>query len=574
MRFHEIKARMKKMTHDPDQPKIRLAFVANFTLPSIGDAMRVLCHEVGIEAEVYEVPYGMHLQETLDSASGLITFAPNIIFLAWEGSKFLEKLYSSPYLMTADERSAYRDGQMGVFNMVLSSLKEHTKANIVVNSYRTPSYSSRGILEAKEQEGMRALIRSCNAALEGLAQDDPRLWVLDLDAVAAEKGRFDDEKMFYHADMCWSFDAIIWMAERYMAYVFPAVSATKKVIALDLDNTLWGGIVGEVGREGIRLGPEKEGRPFIDMQSKLLGLHERGVLLAVCSKNNEEDVLDVFRNHPSMILKEKHVSVMKVNWDDKAMNLRAIADDLNVGLDSMVFIDDDPANREQVRKMLPEVMVVDVPDDPVMFPTMIEDLQCFETFTLTAEDRQRSTRIHEEKIRQVSKERFADMKEFIRDLKVIVTVREADPFTIPRIAQLTQRTNQFNLTTERYTEEDIRHCHEKGEHVIRCFEVADRFGSYGITGTWILEKTTGRIDIFLLSCRAIGREVEAGMLEELKREAKKTGLKQLRGEYVPTKKNVVARSFFEERGFKKEGMQWVLHDLDPMKIDVEVHRDG
>jgi len=326
--------------------------------------------------------------------------------------------------------------------------------------------------------------------------------------------------MYYLADMRLDSRYMPDLCDAYLMYLKPFLSFIKKCIILDLDNTLWGGIIGEDGIGGIKLGPTPEGRPFMDFQKHLLSLFQRGVLLAIASRNNLEDALKAMREHPHMVLREEHFASMRINWDDKISNIKAIAEEINIGLDSMIFIDDDKTNRERVKKALPEVLVVDLPEDPALYARTLMEIDDFSTLQLTEEDRKRGEAYTAQRHR-ADLRKGADLSDYLESLKTVVKIGVANPATIGRIAQLTQKTNQFNMTTKRYLEADIVRKAESGHFLILSLGLKDKFEDMGIIGVAIVETAADawRIDNFLMSCRAIGRKAEeaflAGILTKL-----------------------------------------------------------
>ncbi|MEK6875912.1 MAG: HAD-IIIC family phosphatase, partial [Nanoarchaeota archaeon] len=330
-----------------------------------------------------------------------------------------------------------------------------------------------------------------------------------------------------------------------MMYIKPMMSLSKKCIVLDLDNTLWGGIIGEDGLEGIKLGPTPEGRPFMEFQQYLLSLFNRGVILAINSKNNYDDAIEVFRKHPHMALKEEHFAAMQINWNDKIENMKAIADELNIGTDSFVFIDDDKANRQMIREAFPEINVVEMPEDQSLYLKTLMGLNDFNTLQITEEDKKRGHMYVQQRRRTEFQKSTANLADFLKSLNIVVTAEKANKFNIPRISQLTQKTNQFNMATKRYMEEEIKKLAEDKNFLIFSVKVEDKFGDNGITGAAIVKKgkDAWNIDTFLLSCRVIGRKVEETLLAYIAREAKKAGANRLTADFIPTKKNSVAKDF-------------------------------
>ncbi|MDP9160197.1 MAG: HAD-IIIC family phosphatase, partial [Acidobacteriota bacterium] len=338
-----------------------------------------------------------------------------------------------------------------------------------------------------------------------------------------------------------------------------------KAVVVDLDNTLWGGVIGEDGMDGIKLGNEYPGAAFRDLQRALLDLHQRGILLAVCSKNNRDDAMEALKNHPGMLLKPSHFASMRINWTDKAQNLREIAKELNVGVDALAFLDDNPIERQQVRSLIPEVHVIELPNDPMLFARVIRQNPVFERLVLTAEDQQRGAMYQSQREREELEQKVFSKEDFYRSLQQEAEIAPVTKASLARIAQLTNKTNQFNLTTRRYTEQQISEMISAPGCDCFTISVRDRFGDNGLVGVAITRHIgdVGEIDTFLLSCRVIGRTVETAFLSFLAEQGRRNGARQLRGWFLPTQKNTPARDFYFAHGFAaveqtEKGTLWSL----------------
>ena len=326
----------------------------------------------------------------------------------------------------------------------------------------------------------------------------------------------------------------------------------KKCLVLDLDNTLWGGVLGEDGVDGIKLGGEYPGKAFSYWQRALLQLERNGVILAVCSKNNEADVDEAWQHNPHMILKREHFSALRINWNDKATCISEIAEELNIGLDSMVFLDDNPAERELIRQSLPQVEVPEFPLKPYQLMPFFKELvdKYFRIYAVTSEDRAKTEQYRANAQRRAEQSRFIDMESYLYSLDMRLDIIPADEHNLPRIAQMTQKTNQFNLTTRRYTEADIRQRLEQGWRVF-CMSVSDRFGDSGITAAIFLQPVGDvevNIDTLLLSCRILGKGIEEAFIKTVFNLLKLDGYKTVTGDYLPTAKNQQTADFLDRMG--------------------------
>ena len=322
----------------------------------------------------------------------------------------------------------------------------------------------------------------------------------------------------------------------------------KKCLVLDLDNTLWGGVLGEDGIEGIKLGGDYPGKAFHYWQEALLELSKSGVILTVCSKNNEADVLEAWEKNPFMVLKKENFATWRINWTDKATNIKELADELNIGLDSLVFIDDNPTERELIKQVLPVVEVPDFPKQPyellVFFKEIVE--KYFRVYSITSEDKKKTEQYKANAQRAQAQRSFVDFDSYLESLDIQITIEAANEFNIPRIAQMTQKTNQFNLTTKRYTDVDIRKFLQEGWK-IWCLSVADKFGDNGITGCIMVNGDT--IDTFLLSCRILGKGIEIAFIKKILSILRESGAGSVKADYLPTAKNVQVKDFYDRCGF-------------------------
>lgn len=345
----------------------------------------------------------------------------------------------------------------------------------------------------------------------------------------------------------------------------------RKCLVLDLDNTLWGGILGEDGIGGIRIGGDYPGNAFTLFQEMILELKKSGVILAVCSKNNESDVLTAWKKNDDILIKKEHLAAYRINWNNKADNIFQLSKELNIGLDSIVFIDDNPAEREHVRMSLPEVGVPDFPKHPYeLFDFGNEVMNdYFAAYRLTIEDRVKTEQYQQNKMRSELANKFDNNEDFLKSLSITISLVKLDEVTVQRFSQLCNKTNQFNFTTKRYTEEDLRSLQNKGA-MIKGLRVRDKFGDYGITGLFIgqiAHSNEAIIDSFLLSCRVLGKGVEYAFLHAIFEKLRKRGVERLKGIYLPTDKNIHVKPFYDDIGFsliqeKDSGSRYYTLDLN------------
>jgi FkbH-like protein len=395
------------------------------------------------------------------------------------------------------------------------------------------------------------------AGVRGLAARSPRVVVVDWDWHARRYGSaaVHDDRLWYLGRMRLNQVGLAALADLVALNAVAYGGRARKVVALDFDGTLWGGIVGEAGVGGLDLGEEGVGLAFQDFQRELLKLHDIGVLLVACSKNNLEDAVEVFEQHPAMVLRREQLAAERINWQDKATNLRELAAELNLGLDSFVFLDDNPVEREWVRATCPEVLVPDLPEDPVDRVAYLRSAPWFARIATTDADLRRAASYKEQRGRTQLREAATSFDAFLASLEQEAAIEPVTEASLGRAAQLCQRTNQFNLTTKRYTAADLEAMLLADDHELYTLSVADRFGDSGITGLAILrlDGDDAVVDTFLLSCRVLGRRIEDAFLAYLGDRALARGVATLVGLFEATAKNGQVASFYPDRGFLAAG---------------------
>lgn len=350
----------------------------------------------------------------------------------------------------------------------------------------------------------------------------------------------------------------------------------KKCIVLDLDNTLWGGVLGEDGIEGIKVGGDYPGKAYLYFQEALVELSKTGVILTVCSKNNEKDVFDAWERNPFIILNKKYISAYRINWNNKADNIRELASELNIGLDSFIFIDDNPTERELIRQMLPMVETPDFPEHPYQLPVFFKSIvdNYFKVYDVTDEDTKKTEQYKANAQRANEQKKFSAFSDYLRSLEIRIDINQADEFNIPRIAQMTQKTNQFNLTTKRYSDAEVRSFIKDGWKIF-CISVADKFGDNGITGTIFIkvEKDVATIDSLLLSCRILGKGVETAFLKSVLLLLKNEGINKLNARYIQSSKNSQVADFYDKCGFillsEDDNSKFYIIDLNQADLSTE-----
>jgi FkbH-like protein len=563
------------------QKKIKVAILSSFTINGLEEAIRVKCAESDITCATYLCGYGQYNQDILDQSSKLYEFSPDITFIIIDTRSVLSTLFYTPYTIPANDRRTYIDKRVADFVNLVKTFKNRTGSKLVLTNCSIPTYSPYGICEVRTEYGLKEMVYDFNARLADAFRSDPQVFLFDFNSFVSKYGEINvlDYRQFLVGDIKVSLSYIPHLAEELMGYIKADLGVNRKCIVLDLDNTLWGGIIGEDGFDRIDLSLKPPGMAFMEFQRVLLALYQRGVILAINSRNNEDEALRAIRDHPFMVLREEHFATMKINWSDKISNMKEIAQELNIGLDSIVYFDDDPINRELMSKAIPQIKTVDLPDDPSLYASTLMQINDFNTLVMTNEDRNRGEMYRQEHKRTELKRSSSNLEDFLKQLEIRVTMKKVNNFTIPRIAQLTLKTNQFNLTTRRYQEEDVETLAQDHTKLIGCAQTQDKFGDNGITGVYIVNKNhvdkEWFIDTFLLSCRVMGRGIEDAMMGYILSKAKEEGVTKVKAEFIPTKKNKPCEQLLPNFGFKKEGEQWVYTYSVPLKQTnhVELNED-
>jgi len=552
----------------------RLTILRSFTVEPAVPLLRATAFLSAIDLAVRVGDFNAYAQEILDDGSWLYHSETDAVVLAVRTAEIAPDLWQSFTDLSPQEVEAATHRVADSLAQWIRAFRQRSQAPLIVHNLEQTSQPAIGVLDAQAANSQTAAIQSVNENLRRVAAEHRGVYVLDYDGLIARHGRlrWRDEQKWLTARMPIAAGQLVHLSNEWMRFLAPLTGKIAKALVVDLDNTLWGGVIGEDGITGIKCDSEYPGAAYQAMQRAMLDLAKRGILLAICSKNNPDDALEALTTHPGMLLRPKHFAAMRINWLDKAQNLRDIAGELNIGIDSLAFVDDNPVERESVRAALPEVTVIELPDDPMEYANSLRDSPVFERLSLSAEDQQRTTYYVEQRERNDAERSFQSKEDFYRFLQQEAEVAPLSRASLGRIAQLTQKTNQFNLTTRRYTEQQIAERAETRGWQVNSIRVRDRFGDYGLVGLAITrdDGDTCEIDTFLLSCRVIGRTVETALLSHLAERAKARGCRRLSGWFLPTKKNAPARDFYAQHGFTLEaegqdGTEWTF-DLQEGEI--------
>jgi FkbH-like protein len=502
-----------------------------------------------VKAEVYEAEYGTFRQEVLDPESGLHGFRPDFVILAtcWRDLGHIPAL-------SDDRQEVARKVESEVAGWTRLHLAAHARlgCQIIQNNFDLPPWRSLGNHEMRHQSGFARFVSLVNLALQDAAP--PFVTIHDIDQLSATWGRstWGDERFFHHAKLPCGPEQLVDYAHSLSSLMLAQLGVVRKCLVLDLDNTLWGGVIGDDGLGGIRLGQgDPESEAFVAFQSYVKALERRGVILAVCSKNSEALAKEVFEMHPEMVLRLDDIACFVANWDDKATNLARVASQLNIGLNSLVFVDDNPAERAIIRRLRPDVAVPELPVDPAGYIMALEKHRYFQPVTLSAEDMQRTGYYQADAAREVAESTAEDLEGFLRMLEMDARVGPIGAATLERSVQLIHRSNQFNLTTRRHSVAEVQAMLESDCWLTRTVSLRDRFGDNGLISVLLAKISDGTlaIDTWLMSCRVLKRGVEQFLLGHLIGIAKERSIITIRGEYIPTAKNALVCDHYLNLGF-------------------------
>jgi FkbH-like protein len=534
---------------DKAPSKIRLALLGGYSLYPFRDLLEHLCEVDGFPLELWQGDFDNYISEIMDQESGLYAFSPQVVLLipSEHRCRYPGRLTDSRETQEAQARRAAGD----LLDLV-TRINEKSRAEVIVANYMLPPRHDLGAFRSRTMGSDWNFRKWVNLEL-GLSTL-PYLRICDLEFLSYRRGGLDskDDRGWFESKQPCS-PALMADFAREAAHLISSLRrAPKKVLVLDLDNTLWGGVVADDGLEGIELGDTSpRGEAFKAFQRYIVTLRQRGVLLAVASKNDHAKAAEVFEKHPEMVLRMEDIVSFKANWDPKSENIRNMAAELNLGLDSFVFVDDNPAEIDIVRQFVPEVTTLLLGPDPSDYAGFLQDCRLFEPNSITAEDAERTDQYRSEVQRQELQASVTDMDSYLASLEMEATISEFASIDVPRLAQLINKSNQFNLTTSRRTEADLLALMKDPSYLGFSMRLKDRFGDHGLISIVIIQqvKSSLLIDTWLMSCRVLKRQVEDEVLNELARLGKARNCAQLEGIYLPTAKNEMVRDFYSRMGF-------------------------
>ena len=535
----------------PGLKDLRIAVLGGTTTNELVDFLEIFLLQDGFKPAFYQSEYGRYFEDAVLEPELVSAFKPDIVYLH---TCSVNLKHHPPASCKEQDFRSYVDAELDRFRTIWAALAAIPGCQIIQNNFEFPSSALLGNLDSVSPAGRTRFINELNREFAAEPARNPHLIVQDLCAIAARVGTrqwFDPERWFGYK-LANSVEGTYEIAGSLASLIRAIYGRSRKVLVLDLDNTLWGGIIGDDGVNQIVIGRETAlGEAYTAFQEYCLSLRERGILLAVCSKNDDQIARQGF-SHPDSVLKLEHFSAFKANWEPKHENIRAIAEELSLGVDSFVFIDDNPAERAIVAAQIPGVAVPDVGSDVANFSRVIQDGRYFEVISIGAEDLERARLYEENATRASLAPKFASYGEFLDYLDMTAEIAEFDAVHMERIAQLTNKSNQFNLTTRRYTRAELEAIAADPKYVGLYGRLSDRFGDNGLITVVLgrIEQRTLHMDLWLMSCRVLKRDMELAMLDALLERARSRHIETVIGYYLPTAKNGMVAEHYERIGFR------------------------
>ena len=560
--FQELKKITKRMP--ADLPAIKVALTGDTATQFLATAIRGTGAERGYQIDLFEAEYNQVERQFLDPSSELYQTDADFIVLFQSTHKLGEK----HSLLSPSQQESLAEERLAFVASVCESPMLASKKIICLN-YPEIEDTIFGSYATKVTSSFTYQVRKLNMGLMDLSQRYANLFICDIAGLQNKLGRdmMFAPNVYVSTEMVLSIDALPYVASRVMDIICAIKGQFKKCLILDLDNTVWGGVIGDDGLEGIQLGHGLGiGKAFTEFQMWVKKLKQRGVIICVASKNNEETAKEPFEKHPDMVLKLEDIAVFQANWETKVDNIRTIQRILNIGFDSMVFLDDNPFERNIVRENIPGITVPELPQDPGEYLEYLYSLNLFETASYSQADKDRTKQYQVEAQRVSLQKTFSNEADFLKSLDMTSVVSGFNKFNTPRVAQLSQRSNQFNLRTVRYTEADIEALGQDPDVIDLSFTLEDKFGDNGLIAVIIMKKQdeeTLFIDTWFMSCRVLKRGMEDFTLNTMVEAAREKGYKRIVGEYLPTPKNKMVENHYPSLGFQKlEGTPTAQYVLD------------
>ncbi|WP_294297727.1 HAD-IIIC family phosphatase [uncultured Chryseobacterium sp.] len=568
--FSELKKVLRKETHS--HKMIKVALLGDTATQFLNVALKGTAKMEGFGLEIFEADFGQISRQIMDPSSEYYEFDADYTIIFESTHKLLNQYYKS-----SDFSKNFADNKLRYVEELYYAIQSRTKSRVIYCNFPFIDNNVFGNFSNKVEASFSFQLNKINYLLsQEIAIKKDNFFIADLLSIQNKWGRdfIFTPSIYVNTEMVISIDALPIVAHHIFSIIASLEGKFKKCLILDLDNTTWGGIIGDDGLEKIQIGNLGIGKAFTEFQYWVKSLQKRGIILAVCSKNDEDKAKEPFEKHPDMVLKLDDIAVFVANWENKADNIRKIQHILNIGFDSMVFLDDNPFERNLVRENLPEVCVPELPPDPADYLEYLYSLNLFETASFSENDSERTKQYQREAQRAVDLESFTNVEDFLKSMNMVSDVQPFNSFSKPRVSQLTQRSNQFNLRTVRYTEQEIENLIQSEKHHTLSFTLEDKYGDNGLICVIVLEEQdedTVFIDTWLMSCRVLKRGMEDFTLNTIVEEAKKHGYKYIAGEYLETAKNQMVKDHYQNLNFTSENNRWILNisDYQPKTVYIK-----
>ena len=559
LNFAHLKKNLKK--DFSNLKELKVAVLGDTATQFLVQALRGFGFEKGFDLNIWESDFNQIERQVFDPSSELYEFKPEIVIVFQSAHKLL----ASYNKMKPEKYSSLADYQMELVDNLNSTITSRLQSKIIYYNYTEINDAVFGNYANKVASSFLYQLRKLNYELMVFAAKHPNFYLCDISSLQNQFGKtsFFHTSVYINTEMVLSIDILPEVASKTIDLIAAMNGKFKKCLIVDLDNTMWGGIIGDDGLENIQVGSLGIGKAFTEFQYWIKKLKNRGIILAICSKNTESVAMEPFEQHPDMVLRMEDFSVFVANWENKADNIRYIQSILNIGFDSMVFLDDNPFERNIVRQNIPDITVPELPEDPADYLEYLYQLNLFETISFSNEDVERTTQYQVEAKRNILKKSFTNEEDFLKSLNMVSLVEPFNKFNSPRVAQLSQRSNQFNLRTVRYTEAAIETlAGENEEYHTFSFTLEDKYGDNGLICVIVLkreDKSSLFIETWLMSCRVLKRGMEHFVLNTIVNFAKEKGYLTIKGEYIPTKKNEMVKDHYSKLGFHQVGNLWQLN---------------
>lgn len=544
----------------------RLAVLGDCATQHLCKAIRGYGYEESMSVSIWEADYNQIEFQLADPDSELYQNEQDAVFFMM----CQEKLYEAYCETEWEERVYFAERMLAKIRGYWEMFAGHSDAKILQSNFTLVEDGVFGNYANRVEGSYAYQVRKLNfllmqeAATTALGK---RVFIVDLDLIQQKVGAesLHDDRTYFVGKLPASVKLLPEIAKQVIDIIKAVRGVTKKCVVTDLDNTLWGGVIGDDGIEKIQVGELGQGQAFTRLQMWLKELKKRGILLAVCSKNEEDAAKLPFEKHPEMVLHLEDFAMFVANWEDKASNIRMIQETLNIGMDSLVFLDDNPFERQLVKSMIPEISVPELPEDPTQYLPFLKSCNLFETASFSEADGQRTGQYRAEAARTTEQKKYATYDEYLESLEMVAEAESFDAFHTPRIAQLSQRSNQFNLRTQRYTEDDVERLSQDEKYITIYFTLKDKFGDYGLISVVVLEKKTEDtlfVAQWLMSCRVLKRGMEEFIADTIIGRAKAAGFARVEGEYLKTPKNKMVENLYPQMGFTTVGEGQYLAEVD------------